>query len=250
VEGFSLRVLVISDIHGNSIALKEVVNNVGFDDLWVLGDLVDYGPDPGGVVDLVRELDPSIIVRGNHDHAVAFNVDCGCGPSTHELSVLTRDKITFQSLTRNELDWLKRVPLTGNVEVYNSKVYIVHGSPSNPLHGYLYYHTGSPYLDASLEKLRSHEKDARILLHGHTHYQGLIHYKDLLLVNPGSVGQPRDGDNRAAYLVIDANGDGVRFVLGRIKYDIQKLLKMYEGFNLPEWAVKQLTQILRNGRVS
>ncbi|MEB3756138.1 MAG: metallophosphatase family protein [Desulfurococcales archaeon] len=244
-----MKILVLSDIHGNSIAFKEVVNNVSFDDLWVLGDLVDYGPDPGGVVDLVRELDPSIIVRGNHDHAAAFNVDCGCGPSTHDLSVLTRDKVTLQSITRNELDWLKRIPLTGNAELSKSKIYVVHGSPANPLYGYLYYHTGSPLLDASLGSLRFQDTGTTVLLHGHTHYQGLMHYRNLLLVNPGSVGQPRDGDNRAAYLVIDVNSDEVKFVLGRIKYDIDKLLKMYERFNLPERAVKQLTQILRNGKV-
>ncbi|MCE4606126.1 MAG: metallophosphatase family protein [Desulfurococcales archaeon] len=244
-----MRILVVSDIHGNSTALKEVISHVSFDYLWVLGDLVDYGPDPGGVVDLVRELDPSVIVRGNHDHAAAFNVDCGCGPSTHELSVLTRSKITLQSLSRNDLDWLKRIPLTGNAELCGSKIHMVHGSPDNPLYGYLYYHKGPAILDMSLERLQSPEAGGSILLHGHTHYQGLIHYRDLLLVNPGSVGQPRDGDNRAAYLVIDVNTDEARFVLGRIKYDVDKSLKMYERSGLPEWATKQLARILRNGKV-
>ena len=86
-----MRILVLSDVRGNVDALKAVVKHAGkWDYLWVLGDLVDYGPEPHIVVDMIRELKPDVIVRGNHDHAVAYNVDCRCNTATHELSVYTR----------------------------------------------------------------------------------------------------------------------------------------------------------------
>ncbi|MCE4614268.1 MAG: metallophosphatase family protein [Desulfurococcales archaeon] len=245
-----MKVLVISDIHGNSIALKEVIKRNEFDELWVLGDLVDYGPDPGGVIDLIKELKPKFIVRGNHDHAAAFNVDCGCGPATHELSTVTREKITLQSLSKNELKWLSEIPLTLETELDGSNYYIVHGSPSNPLYGYLYYYTGKTLLEDSLQGLGFRDNGENTLVHGHTHYQGSMHYKNMLLINPGSVGQPRDGDSRAAYLVIEKGSQGDRFILGRIKYDIENVVKQVKTFDLPEWAVKQLTYILRNGKVA
>jgi len=80
-----LRILVISDIHGNADALRRVLEDSGrWDHLWILGDLVDYGPEPHVVIDVVRELKPDVIVQGNHDHAVANGADCRCDPVVHE----------------------------------------------------------------------------------------------------------------------------------------------------------------------
>lgn len=244
-----MRVLVISDIHGNSVALKEIIERNEFDDLWVVGDLVDYGPDPGGVIDWIKELDPSIIVRGNHDHAAAYNVDCGCGSATHELSVLTRERITLQFLSRNDLDWLGRIPLNSETSVDEENYYVVHGSPRDPLHGYLYYHSGKALLESSLNGLGGERQHRQILIHGHTHFQGSIHYKDILLINPGSVGQPRDGDWRGSYLLIETQGNEARYVFGRVKYEVEKVVKQLERYNLPKSVIEKLARILRHGKV-
>ena len=108
-----MRVLVISDVHGNADALRAVLEDAGrWDDVWVLGDLVDYGPEPQVVVDMVRELRPGLVVRGNHDNAVAFGVDCLCDPKVHELSVYTRQAISARLLSREQVEWLRGLPTT------------------------------------------------------------------------------------------------------------------------------------------
>ncbi|MCC6041942.1 MAG: metallophosphoesterase, partial [Desulfurococcaceae archaeon] len=92
-----MRVLIISDIHGNYDALKTVLETArGFDYIWFLGDLVDYGPEPHLVVDLVREIKPEVALMGNHDYAVAYNTDCMCAQELHDLSVYTRLNISYK----------------------------------------------------------------------------------------------------------------------------------------------------------
>ncbi len=115
---------------------------------------MDYGPDPGEVVDIIRGLDPPVIVRGNHDHAAAYGVDCGCGPATHELSVLTRERITLGQLSKNKLVWLGSLPLEASVECGGHIFHVTHGSPLDPLHHYFYYHSKISQVDRVLEKLK------------------------------------------------------------------------------------------------
>ena len=129
---------MLSDIHGNADALKKVLEHAGdWDFVWVLGDLVDYGPEPHIVIDMIKDLKPDAIVRGNHDNAVAFNVDCKCSPKTHELSVYTRNMISFKLLSREQIGWLKTLPLTREIVVDHRRYYLVHGRLLNPLYGYL-----------------------------------------------------------------------------------------------------------------
>ncbi|MCE4611545.1 MAG: metallophosphatase family protein [Desulfurococcales archaeon] len=249
------RYLVISDVHGNLPALKAVLEAVRrWDDVIVLGDLVDYGPNPGEVIDELRSIGAKI-VRGNHDHAVAYGVDCRCGSDTHWLSVWFRENVTMKLLGGNDLRFLADLPLKLALNVGSMRATLVHAAPSNPLYDYLY-----PWLDeesiCSMLKsrnlrMRRLEESARcpkgLYLVGHTHYQFVRIVKGALIGNPGSVGQPRDGDPRAPYMILDAESG--RIELGRIKYEVESVIRSLEVLRIPEPYLSTLKVMFKEARI-
>ena len=239
------RILLISDVHGNYEALKAVLNDahsLRFDEVVVLGDLVDYGPDPDLVVDEVRSLKPRVIVRGNHDHAVGYGVDCGCGPATHAASVYTREEISLKKLSSNDVKWLASLPTGDTLKALGFEgVLAVHATPAEELHDYLY-----PWFsdDRVASSLKGFEGPA--LLVGHTHYQFAVRrLGKYLIVNPGSVGQPRDGDPRAAYAIIDDEATAIIF--RRVKYDVNATIRKLENLVKVEEHLELLKKLLRTG---
>ncbi|WP_269082804.1 metallophosphoesterase family protein [Pyrodictium occultum] len=127
-----MRVLVVSDIHANLEALRSVVEGVkGWDEVVVLGNLVDYGPWPGETIDYIRSLGARA-VRGNHDHAVAYGVDCRCGEDTHWLSTWFRENITMRLLSRNDKAWLAQLPEQLRLDLDGLEARAVHGAPAAP----------------------------------------------------------------------------------------------------------------------
>ncbi len=240
-----VKALVISDIHGNYEALKAVLtdaDSLRYEYLIVLGDLVDYGPDPDLVVDEVKSLKPDVIVRGNHDHAVGYGVDCGCGPATHAVSVYTRSEISVRKLSKHDVKWLASLPTSARVKALgDGEALAVHASPAENLHDYLY-----PWLSDSriADSLKGFE--GRVLLLGHTHHQFMIRRLGrYLMVNPGSVGQPRDGDPRAAYALIDT--DELRVEFRRVRYDVESVIRKLESLVKVGDYLRLLKSILING---
>jgi protein phosphatase len=242
-----MKILIISDIHGNSVALRTVLEDAKrWDYVWVLGDLVDYGPEPHIVIDIVRELKPDVIVMGNHDYAVAFNTDCRCDPEIHELSEYTRRNISYRLLSREQIEWLKSLPIKIEKNVNGRKIYIVHGSPRNPLYGYLKPDLSKDeillQITPSIYAVKPRPVNADIVLVGHTHIPTTILVDDRYILNPGSCGQPRDGDLRASYAIYDIE-KGV-FEIRRVKYDIGKVVEKLKNLNLEERYLKWLENIL------
>ncbi len=247
-----MSVLIISDIHGNLTALKAVLeNSKGWSDVWVLGDLVDYGPEPHLVVDLVRDLKPSIIVMGNHDYAVAYGVDCKCGEEVHELSVYTRLNISLKLLSREQVEWLKNLRTSVDASVAGRRIYVVHGSPSDPLYGYM--KPDLPYsallsmlsVRQSKYSLSSRTIDVDAVLAGHTHIPMKVLLHNTAILNPGSVGQPRDGDPRASYGLL--NPDSLEFKVVRVKYNVDAVVNKLRSLNLGERYLTWLERILKQG---
>ncbi len=239
------RILLISDVHGNYEALKAVLNDaysLRFDEVVVLGDLVDYGPDPDLVVDEVRSLKPKAIVRGNHDHAVGYGVDCGCGPATHAVSVYTREEISLKKLSSNDVKWLASLPIRATLKALGLEgVLAVHATPAEELHDYLYPWFSDDRVAASLKDF-----EGPALLVGHTHYQFTVRrLGKYLIVNPGSVGQPRDGDPRAAYAIVD--DEATTITLRRVKYDINATTRRLENLIKVREHLELLKKLLRTG---
>jgi len=251
-----LRIVVLSDIHGNYDALSTVLDKVkDYDYLIVVGDLVDYGPEPEKVIDTLKSIN-AYIVRGNHDHAVAFNVDCGCGEKTHDISLYTREKISLQKLDENQVKYLRLLPLEETIKINEYVLKIVHGSPSNYLYGYVYPWDIKKSLCIKSLRLRetNEEKECElpwdILILGHTHYQFSLRIGKTLIVNPGSVGQPRDGDPRASFTVIELNNDESRIIHHKVKYDVDNTLMKLSKLIHDKYYYDKLARILINGIIS
>ena len=237
-----MRYLVISDIHGNLEALDAVLGAMraqGFDHALVLGDLVGYGADPNAVVDRVRSLDPLTIIRGNHDK-VASGLENG---DSFNLVARSAVQWTYEMLTPENLDYLLKLP-AGPIAV-DDKVEICHGSPFDE----------DAYIFDELDALRAFEVSTRpVCLFGHTHVA--IAYRRLpdrlempagpgdtdqvrlpingdarYLVNVGSVGQPRDGDPRASYLILDTVAATATW--GRAAYDTAAVGAAIRAAGLP-----------------
>ncbi len=182
-----MKIVVISDIHANLDALM-ALPEVG-DELWVLGDLVDYGPNPREVVTLLRSR-AEIVMRGNHDQAVAFEDDPRCTPRYRKMALETRD-FTIRAMNRNLTRYLQQLPLHKSVARDGKKLYLCHAIPSDPLYGYC--PENSDRWVQEVQKI-----DADFLLVGHTHTPFIRIAGAATVINPGSLGQPRPASRTLA----------------------------------------------------
>ncbi len=246
-----MKVLILSDIHGNLDALKAVLSHANrWDEIFVLGDLVDYGPEPHHVIDVIKELKPKIIVRGNHDHAVAFNTDCRCMHEVHELSIYTRKNITMKVLSRNQIKWLASLPVRTRIDLGNLMFYIVHGAPSDPLYGYIKPKISDDELRNVITNsisLFNQDKTSGVVLIGHTHIPFYREVSKIKVFNPGSIGQPRDGDARASYGILDL--EKKIFKIHKVEYPIEKTIRKLESLKLDKNYLNKLKRILLTGIV-
>ncbi len=228
-----MRILVISDVHSNVEALKSILR-VPHDKVIFAGDIVDYGPRPKECVEILKDVSYRM-VRGNHDNAVAFNVDCGCSKRMHDLSMRTRE-YTKQSLNEEEVKFLGRLPLKEEFEIDNRKFFMVHASNSDPLFTYLPPNTAKEKFKVEFSGV-----NADFVVYGHTHLPVILKgIGKSIIVNPGSVGQPRDGDWRASCAIIDTKTNEVK--IKRVEYNIKKTEEQIREANLPE----KLIDILEN----
>ncbi len=232
-----MRVLVVSDVHANHEALRAVTEaeTEEPDAVLCLGDLVDYGPDPVPCVAWAR-ANAAATVRGNHDDALARGIRCRCAASVQPLSDATQD-LARRALGPEDVAWLGTLPLEARVTIGGVRFLLVHATPQDPLFTYL-RPDERPAWERAVEGV-----DADVVLVGHTHLPMALKIGTLLVVNPGSVGQPRDGDPRAAYAVVE---DG-RPVLRRASYDVEATVRSLGAQTLAPDIVQGLAGILRSG---
>ena len=131
-EGNVLKIVIITDLHGNCEALRCLPE--AHDELWVLGDLVNYGPDPAAVVDIVKAKS-TVTVRGNHDHSIGYEVDPRCGARYQKMAETTR-QYTASVLNKSQKEFLRELPLHVDLQRQNKRFYLCHAKPSDPLYGY------------------------------------------------------------------------------------------------------------------
>jgi predicted phosphodiesterase len=246
-----MRYLVLTDIHANLEALDTCLADArrrGFDTTLLLGDIVGYGADPNVVVERVQALEPAAIVRGNHDK-VACGIDQADG-----FNIVAKSAAiwTYDTLTPLHRAWLAALP-EGPSRV-DSLIEICHGSPFDE----------DTYIFDELDAVRALKTaDRQLCLFGHTHYpvtfeQSLktgeavviaeksvsdeLHiplregYK--YLMNPGAVGQPRDGDPRAAYAIVDTEQRRVELI--RVPYPVADAQAKVVKAGLPEVLAQRL----------
>jgi putative phosphoesterase len=226
-----LKFAVISDIHSNLEALEAVVANLpDYDELFCLGDVVGYGPQPNKVVEKLRQLRPSVVLMGNHDYAVVTGDTEGFSPNATEAVEWTRKRIEPQCR-----EYLAAQQSSFTLNKTGTRMALFHGSPRDPLAEYVF-----PGLtDSAVQKLIEYSK-AQVVLLGHTHVPMKYSYGRQVLGNPGSVGQPRDGDPRASFATLTISEGEVLFDISRVHYDVDPVAdKIIQG-GLPRFLAERL----------
>lgn len=244
-----MRCLVLSDVHANATALAAALAacEKQWDQVVCLGDVVGYGPDPNEVVEQVRGL-VTAIIRGNHDKAA-----CGLG-DLEDFNAVARSAVewTHRQLHPENLRYLAELP-AGPLQI--DGLTLVHGA----------YHDEDEYVfvpEQAMDGLLL--APGAVTFFGHTHLQGGFSFRDSelemiplkrpragapffplrlengsrYLLNPGSIGQPRDGDARAAFAIVDSDQAVVEF--WRVPYDIHSVQERMRRAGLPEPLVQRL----------
>ncbi|MFX0014003.1 MAG: metallophosphoesterase family protein [Promethearchaeota archaeon] len=243
---------VISDIHANIVALDAVLNDIlqNFADITEFlcpGDLIGYGPDPNDVINrIINERKFTVVTKGNHDHAIGgggrdiANFD----KYIEKFNRYAQQAIKWQAavLTPEEKALVYQLPSSRTLseKKYGISISIIHGSPQYPLDEYIRPNTPEqkdlfPFMELF---------EIGILLLGHTHIPFVDKIKsadtgqELLMCNPGSVGQPRDRDPRASYAVIDLEAVSAEII--KVDYNIEEVAFRIKKVGLPEQLGERL----------
>jgi putative phosphoesterase len=229
-----MKLLILSDIHANYPALQAVTEEEkNWNKLVFLGDVVDYGPNPRECVEYIQAF-ADYVVRGNHDNALGYGVDCRSRADFHDMAVATR-AWHKKLLGLKDLAFLKVTPITETFSFDGHRFHISHASPSGNMFTYL-----------SLSELSTEvqEIDADFILIGHTHYQLQQKIGTLQVVNPGSVGLARDG-TEACYAVFESGS----MTLKRIQYDRDRTIADLEKSPLAIPIKNKLIRVLTRSLV-
>ena len=239
-----MRILIISDIHANYTAFEAVLAHCEgeWDFVWCLGDVVGYGPDPNECVERLKAL-PQLCLAGNHDWAALNRLDV----RTFNPDARRAVEWTQETLTDENTRWLEALPVTFVIGEYT----LVHASPREPIWEYI--------LEPSIAALNFPHFETPYCFVGHTHQpviytiadesgdaaSSLPHYNEprtlngqRQIINPGSIGQPRDQNPDAAYGILDMT-TGV-FEHRRIPYNIKAVQRRMLDFNMPERLITRL----------
>jgi len=241
-----MRILVISDLHANLTALEAVLADAGsVDATWCLGDVVGYGPDPNEVVERLRDLSDLSCILGNHDVAVLGQMDYAVFNTEARKSLLWQKK----NVTPANLFYLENLPQNTLVR---DNVTLAHGSPRDPVWEYI--------LNTLVARLNFEAFITPYCFVGHSHIQCMF-YMDLdrdrvsldvprpgqtlqltprAILNPGSVGQPRDRDPRSSYAIYDS--EAFTWEPRRVEYDVAAVQKRIRAAGLPEKHAARLSE--------
>ena len=238
-----MNILIIGDIHSNLEAFQAVLDdarNQGFEAVWCLGDIVGYGPDPGACLDLLLDYSPLAIV-GNHDRAAVGLLAL----DTFNNYAAEACRWTASNLSEAQKDYLRELPLVRTEETFT----LVHGSLREPVWEYLVHE------EAALATLGLLRTDHCLVAHSHlpfmcreSHGRPLFEHlpedvavslgQSRVIINPGSVGQPRDGDPRAAYILYDTDAGTIS--LHRVRYDVPATQEKMTRAGLPAPLIARL----------
>jgi putative phosphoesterase len=235
-----MKIIIFSDLHANWEALSALQRAESQPDaILFMGDVVNFGPDPQGCLDWVR-ANVTAAVRGNHDHAVAFGGDAGVNPALLPVFTAARD-YTQSVLSEVDRAWLGELPLGQSIELDGRRFHLVHAMPSEPLGKRVSLVTArEDDLEAELALL---DPRPDVLLVGHTHLPGMRQVGGTVIVNPGSLGQPRNGTPDATYAVWR---DGA-LQIHHLHYDHDTTQRKLMSLPLDPDVVDRLQEILATG---
>lgn len=218
-----MKLAIIADVHSNLYALEAVLESVGNAKIYHAGDVVGYNPFPKETIEIFKERGiPSVM--GNHDRAVAFSRAEGFNPVAREAVEWTR-----QRLGGEELEYLASLP----PEISGENFAIMHGSPRNPIEEYVF--PGYPRRVLEHYLLMAGKE---VLILGHTHIPMVERFGEGIILNPGSVGQPRDKLKEASFAFLNSRKSEVEIV--RVDYPIEKTARAIRKAGLPGMLADRL----------
>ncbi len=227
-----MKILLLADIHSNWPALSAIDEK--FDACLFLGDVVDYATNPVPCIEWLQKH-ANYCVRGNHDHSVAQRVTVRPGGTFRRMAAAMRPH-HFEVLSDAQLTWLAQLPVTQQLTIGEHSFLMVHATPRDPMDEYI-----ANVHDQWAARLEHVNVD--FVCVGHTHVPMDLTVGNTRVINPGSVGQPRDGDSRAAYAVIE---DGV-VEFRRVDYDIEQTVEHMRMVGIEEKVVRKANDVLRAG---
>jgi putative phosphoesterase len=231
-----MKLLILSDIHANWPALEAVVRaESAWDALAFCGDVVDYGPHPVECLRWVAEH-AAYRVRGNHDNALGFDVDCRCNGSFREYSIATRSWHR-SLLSQADRGFLRRLPTLTWFEWEGRHFRMAHATPQGDL-----------FESLTMDQWGERVKDlvCDVVLLGHTHIQGQRTFGTTTVLNPGSVGLNLDDRGEAGYAVLE----GGQVILKRVPYEVDRTIGDLRAAPLPQPVIEGLEAVLRSGAVN
>ncbi len=242
-----MRTLIVSDIHANLPALQAVLEDAApFDQVWCLGDIVGYGPDPNECIEAIRVLPELQCVKGNHDAAILGEIDITAFNYEARESL---EWLETELLPENK-DWLSELPEKITFDPFT----LTHGSPRNPVWEYI--------MDLRTARENMSQFDTQFCLVGHTHIPCIFKMDGekpesthlylvspdesftldkKCIINPGSVGQPRDHNPLASYLIYD-DQEELPWVYQRVAYDIEEVQMRILAAGLPQRHASRLSE--------
>ena len=227
-----MRVAFVSDVHSNLHALRAAMEHAeaqGVEQVYCLGDIVGYNANPNECIELLRKHDVHAVM-GNHDWASTEGDTRGFNPFA-----VAGVEHSRRVLTEPNKAWLRGLPSERRATWDGHAMAMYHGSPRDPLLEYVF-----PFTDPrALDDLAKAAGSPRIVALGHTHLPMRLDHRTLFL-NPGSVGQPRDGDPRASYATLDTLSLATEF--HRVDYDVEAAVRAVRDANLPDFLWQRLLQ--------
>ena len=239
-----MRTLIISDIHANLTAFEAVLTDAGsVDRVWCLGDVVGYGPDPNECISLLRQQPGLRCIMGNHDAALMGYIDLRTFNDQAARAVTIQSELLSQE-SREFLELL-------DIVIEEGEITLAHGSPRDPIWEYI--------VNSYIARDNFSAYQSRICLIGHTHVPSIFietpHRRPAILtpqhadrwrsekrfiLNPGSVGQPRDRNPKAAYVIWDDEED--TFLFKRVAYDVEAVQERILALGIPSRHASRLNQ--------
>lgn len=224
-----MKIAIVSDIHGNFDALSALPEE--YDELWVLGDLVNYGPQPREVVEFVMEK-ADIVIRGNHDQCLGYGDDPRCSARFRAMAEATR-RFSEAALTSTHKKYLRSLPERLELKRTRTRFFLCHATPSDPLYEYRL-----PESDQWIDDCAELRSD--VILVGHTHIPFVRCLSRQTLVNPGSLGQPKTGKPDACYAVWENGEVSLRTYAYPLKRTAEKIRSMGIGQDVQQTLITVL----------
>ncbi|MGI2293460.1 metallophosphoesterase family protein [Paenibacillus sp. GXUN7292] len=238
-----MKAAFISDIHGNAVALEEVLRDIeqrAVDKIFVLGDICYRGPEPKRALELIQSLQTEVI-KGNADEWVVRGVQQGEVPD-HLLDLMNKEREwTVSKLDHTDMDYLEQLPTAIHYKHDDVSLTAFHAVPDN-LFKVILPNADDEVLDTEIVK----KANADIYVYAHIHKPYIRYANEKIIMNIGSVGLPFDGMRMASYGIVTIEQNRISTSIERVAYDTEKVISLYHSVNYPNM---NMTNVIKNAKV-